>query len=928
MKKILPGGLGAVWVILSATGVIAAEPVNLLSNGGFEAGLAGWNADPGHSVATAAGVARSGKACLTGEVTAPKQALRLRRSVPVKAGNRYQFQVAARATGGTKLVLWAVFPGQRERKMVAAWEKITPKWQEYASPLPVAQDGLLELEIIAPSSHAAPPGRIWIDDVALLETPMPAVLSVSRDEGFNDEPAIAQAGDGSIYVAWNSFREGADSLQIARYRPQEKDLAPAGRWQVLGGKGTYVLGVRAVPTGEKIAVLYAAEKEKKWDVYCVLCGPDGPAQPVAVTSDAAADVNPAAAWDRGTLWIAWESNRSGVHQVFLSGLAGGKLSEPIALTPPDCSCYNPSVAVLQSGVLCVAWHSFRENNYDVYLRRRAADGSWGPETRLTRAATIDRHPVLAARGDELWLVYENAQVARYHIGATNFRRLIVAKVEAEGLCVPKDDGGSPLAGRCESPSPAFDSSGRLWLAYLRPRLPRAGWDTVLTCLDGTRWQVPAPVFSQKGMDRRPGLVLDSRRAIVAGQVDDVPNGWSDVDRTLEAKSNVVLAVISLDPAAQAAAPRLVPAVEPADTFEAAEIRVARGEDAPTPAINYQGRPLRLFFGDLHHHSDISVCNRCGDQSVEEGYQHMRDISRLDFACATDHCYNINPYLWSYLGKLARVNDAGGRFLTFLAEEWTSSFEEYSAKHPYGFYGHRNLVFGDTYFPRWWNSRNRQTPAEVWEELRKLNADFIHIPHQLADTGNVPTDWDFTDEKAQPVAEIFQTRGSYEHHAAPRQAARATPPGYFIQDAWARGIVIGVIASPDHGGGYGKACVFAPELSRRAILDALRARHCYGTSAAKIFLDVRVNGRLMGEKIAEPATAPVTVQVAARCPGEIDRVEVCRNNRFVYAKRPPGRDVELTFVDREPLAGRSYYYVRVIQKDEEIAWSSPVWFGAK
>ena len=34
------------------------------------------------------------------------------------------------------------------------------------------------------------------------------------------------------------------------------------------------------------------------------------------------------------------------------------------------------------------------------------------------------------------------------------------------------------------------------------------------------------------------------------------------------------------------------------------------------------------------------------------------------------------------------------------------------------------------------------------------------------------------------------------------------------------------------------------------------------------------------------------------------------------------------IDREPLPGRSYYYVRVIQKDEEIAWSSPVWFGAE
>ena len=180
-----------------------------------------------------------------------------------------------------------------------------------------------------------------------------------------------------------------------------------------------------------------------------------------------------------------------------------------------------------------------------------------------------------------------------------------------------------------------------------------------------------------------------------------------------------------------------------------------------------------------------------------------------------------------------------------------------------------------------------------------------------------------------MAEIFQTRGSYEYQGTPRQAKRSTPqPGYFLQDAWARGIVIGVIASPDHGGGYGKACVFAPELSREVILDAFRARHCYGTTAAKIFLDVRVDGHLMGEKVATPAGKSVEVGIRTRCPVEIERIEVCRNNRFIYTNSPEGRQADLSFVDREPLAGRSYCYVRVIQQDEEIAWSSPVWFGAE
>ena len=51
-------------------------------------------------------------------------------------------------------------------------------------------------------------------------------------------------------------------------------------------------------------------------------------------------------------------------------------------------------------------------------------------------------------------------------------------------------------------------------------------------------------------------------------------------------------------------------------------------------------------------------------------------------------------------------------------------------------------------------------------------------------------------------------------------------------------------------------MWAPELTREAILDAMRARHCYGATAAKIVLDVRVDGHLMGEKVAARDIWPV------------------------------------------------------------------------
>jgi len=37
-----------------------------------------------------------------------------------------------------------------------------------------------------------------------------------------------------------------------------------------------------------------------------------------------------------------------------------------------------------------------------------------------------------------------------------------------------------------------------------------------------------------------------------------------------------------------------------------------------------------------------------------------------------------------------------------------------------------------------------------------------------------------------------------------------------------------------------------------------------------------------------------------------------------------READFAFVDHQPLAGESYYYVRVQQVDEQMAWSSPTW----
>ncbi len=763
--------------------------------------------------------------------------------------------------------------------------------------------------------------------------PSPWITAVQPYEGFNDEPALAVSSSGDVFVGWLSYRDGADSLVIAWYSHEGDRFVKQDQWVALGGDGTYLLGLEAAPADEGAWFLFSQEIDGDWDVFAVRVDRAGPAEPVVIATGSATQIKPAADWRDGTLFAAWESNEGSQRQVHAASLRDGVVTPAQRVSPVGGSSYSPSVAAGPDGRMSVAWHSYRDHNYDIYLRTKPATSAWEAPRRLTDAPGIDRHARLLARGEEVWVVYEHARMDKYYVGRTDERHLVVAKVTPGGLHAPPDYwNASPLVRhRSEAGSALFDSHGRLWVAYQQPREPRGGWSVRLAGYTGQDWIGPRGLSQRRSMDRPAPMAAVGDRLLLAFQADNFSDTWSqsDPDFTDSARSQILLASVDTGQAPGAAgAMRLASLEQPAQPFDPATLHQVYGEDAETPTLQYNGETLHLYYGEFHEHSDISICNRCGDQSLDENYQCRRDINGLDFVAMTDHGYNIVPHLWNYSAKMVRANYDAGRLVTFLGEEWTSSFEDYDAQRPWGYYGHRNLVFADPYFPKWWTAYNGDSPADLWKELREMDADFVQIPHQLADTGNVPVDWDYADEAAQPVAEIFQTRGSYEYAEAPRHARNATgEPGNYIQDAWARGLKIGVIASPDHGGGLGKAAVWAKELTRESILEAVRARRTFGTTAARIQIDFRVNGRMMGE-VSGRGEGPVSVKAVVHSPQPIRSVEICRNNEFVYSASPGGTDAEIEYADRTPLAGSSYYYLRVLQTDGEIAWSSPVWLEEK
>jgi hypothetical protein len=216
---------------------------------------------------------------------------------------------------------------------------------------------------------------------------------------------------------------------------------------------------------------------------------------------------------------------------------------------------------------------------------------------------------------------------------------------------------------------------------------------------------------------------------------------------------------------------------------------------------------------------------------------------------------------------------------------------------------------------------------LYEEIRGRNG--LAVSHTSGT--RMGTDWRDNDPDLEPVVEIFQgARTNYESLQAPHaakaekdaphmQVAGYQPEG-MVSNAWAKGYKLGIITSSDHGSTHmSYAMVYTDNPTRQGILDAIRKRHTYG-AMDNIVLDVRMGDHFMGDEFKLAKALPIRVNARGTRP--IAKVVFVKDNQVVYTATPGKQAVQLEFTDKDSVAGRHFYYVRVEQEDGLLAWSSP------
>jgi hypothetical protein len=192
-----------------------------------------------------------------------------------------------------------------------------------------------------------------------------------------------------------------------------------------------------------------------------------------------------------------------------------------------------------------------------------------------------------------------------------------------------------------------------------------------------------------------------------------------------------------------------------------------------------------------------------------------------------------------------------------------------------------------------------------------------------------TDWRDNDPQLEPAVEIYQgDRQNYEMPDAPRtisenDAIGGWRPKGFVNLALQKGYVLGFEASSDHVSTHiSYANVLVKDVTREAVLDGIRKRHLYGATD-NIIAEFRSGDHIMGDVFSTSETPRFEVKLTGTAP--FAKVQVIRNNEYVYSTEPKTKQVSFTWMDNAPSSGkRAYYYVRGEQEDGQLVWISPMW----
>lgn len=358
--------------------------------------------------------------------------------------------------------------------------------------------------------------------------------------------------------------------------------------------------------------------------------------------------------------------------------------------------------------------------------------------------------------------------------------------------------------------------------------------------------------------------------------------------------------------------------------------------------------LNMYWGSLHGESERVD----SAENVESFLRHMRDDKALQFfstSCFDTEEETSNDIWKGVVQQVAEFNE-DDRFVALLGFQWLGEPKEE---------GLRQFIYSKDSKPI---MRRKDTKNNSLKKIYKTNnpKEMIAIP---SFTMGKTTCYNFEDfnPEFERVVEIYNAWGSSEctqkeGNEKPIEGGKngisETAEGS-IQKALNNGCRFGFVAGGyDDRGPYsqlfeadqtqytpGVTAILAKEHSRASLFEALQARSCYATTGERMILGLHIAGMTMGSELdtkARPGlefnrhitgycigTKPLTEAVLIRN-GKVFRTLPVKEEKVEFEIDDTDLLSQIALEPKEDRPPFAYYYLRVVQEDGHIAWSSPIW----
>jgi hypothetical protein len=794
---------------------------------------------------------------------------------------------------------------------------------------------------------------------------------IGRDAVQCDLPAAVSGKDGKALISYLEWDGNTDRLILTQEIKK-------GLKQV---SGDVAKGVLHKPTiaidGKGTAWIFWSEthedttvdlKARSWSAS------KGFGSPLTIADSDAAEAFVVAGTDsNGRVWASWQSFRAGEADIYARFFdpKSGKWSKEIAVATQQGGDWEPSIAFDQKGQAWIAYDSSRGNEFNLNLAR-VNDQAQTREFAISHSPKYEARASICAtaQGDGFWIAAERGKEKhgldyRGHGNDTGInakKSVLFGKFEsATGKFTEIPLGHAGRAGNpVNRPVVGVGKDGNPWVVYRY--FNRALWRIAATGyrLDSKTWssrrRIPNSSFGQD----RTAIFLPVH------EKGDLRLCWPSDERPNKAHQTAAVFLAALPSSAS------LPAATPEKAGKAPiKKQLPHSHKTPErPAFDrhewkVNGQTFGLFWGDVHRHTDVSNCRTGFDGCIVDHFRYAYDLAKIDFLGTSDHTdigKVYHPYEWWHNQRMHDALHSPGRFNTVYVYEREQKWP----------WGHRNVVFAQRggpivyikrslYLTSPWqktlpakkSTEGEILPYELWDILKEYGKPVALVSHTGA-TG-MGTDWKIYekfDYSSENIVEIFQgARVSYEGAGAPQPSVGFLPNTHLnatgrvvnspsapimdfgkhangtYQTALSEGHNLGVFASSDHisqHATYGG--VYCKDFTREGIIEAMDNRRTIAATD-KIYLNFTCNDQPLGSFLKTKGAPKFWVKVDGT--SDFKRITIVRNEKdWKHFNEFEGKVFEKQFSDEQMLDGENRYYVRVIQRDGNMAWSSPIWVTGK